>query len=1107
MKIYHLRFTVILLPFFIVLMSGQPLHATISQQIYTTLDGLPSPFIKHVNQTNDGHIVVATDDGLSFFDGYSFVTRTMAHGLPDNLVKQTVIDHNGRLLVATDRGLAIANPQEDTAPPQLFHPVSFHPPDDDYRVRALFLTRSNEVILAGSNLIYLLDEHDRIQPVPFAFEPRHQSDLVRSFKFSEDEEGGILITSVENGLLYLPSTRDTIYQLPGTELPDQLREIKALKTNTWLIGSEQGLWQINWDPERRQVNKTTFLEETRHIVVDAILHTRKERFLIGSNGMGLFALEMDTRTLEYRHDYYSGYIKHIFADKHKNQWISTDHGLVFKPNMPFGNIDPDQGLPRRYITGALSDSRGNLWVSTHEGFFIRPKHQLFFHKSETLDINFILHIETSADLGTIYAYTAREIYEVDTYRQSYRLIARFGTSGDFRNGRVAEDGVFWIADNTGRLRSYDPETQKNRFWDQEDGVGEEISGITLLRNRIGKKELWISGRNRYLARYDPASDRFQPYSWDEHESAPSENAYLSNLQAGNRQELLISGSDGIHLLTIKEPERTEGTEQTEKSEQIRDTVQTGDTSLTKDTNLSKDTGQTEVTQHTEGTEQSEVTNQKEQRDQLRHVSDVQGVQWLILDEDRIWAGTNRYLMHFREEQDGGYSWRRFDTSSGLVSTSFSQGAAHLDDDGYLWMGTNVGLVYYNGGYFPKSSSPVRLISWSAETRVFSSTQEQQLDFGTNSFVFHVSTFDYPAHDVIYQTRLAGTDQEWSEPTHNNIFNRFFSGTGRFTIEIRASRNSSEWSEPLRLSFTINPPWWRTRIMLGAYVLLTVISVLGFINWRSARLKRQNKLLSDEVQKRTRHLTETVDKLEKEIRKREIVENELRESNFTRERLIKILSHDLRSPFQGIMGFSSLLQDSYDEFSDQERLDMVNRIIKSTDGAMELLNRMLDWTQLQSGSIPFNPREINLSTLSEQVADRLSGMAESKKITVERSVPDHVTLTADANMLESILQNLLSNALKYTKPGGRVTLSAKNHGDRVIIRIKDTGVGMEQQVLNNILEKKETLSTRGTGKEKGSGLGLLICKDMIDRHNGTLTGESRPGEGSEFKIELPGKQIK
>jgi signal transduction histidine kinase len=168
----------------------------------------------------------------------------------------------------------------------------------------------------------------------------------------------------------------------------------------------------------------------------------------------------------------------------------------------------------------------------------------------------------------------------------------------------------------------------------------------------------------------------------------------------------------------------------------------------------------------------------------------------------------------------------------------------------------------------------------------------------------------------------------------------------------------------------------------------------------------------------------------------------------------------------------------------------------------LLNQLLDWAQSQAGNTAFSPESIALDSLIVENLDLLSESAENKGITLKKNLEVVQDISADKNMLKTIIRNLLSNAIKFTPEHGTITASCFMKDDSVILEISDTGVGIDEKHLENIFEIDQTISTKGTSDESGSGLGLLLCKDFAEKCGGKISARSELGKGSSFSVSFP-----
>jgi PAS domain S-box-containing protein len=236
------------------------------------------------------------------------------------------------------------------------------------------------------------------------------------------------------------------------------------------------------------------------------------------------------------------------------------------------------------------------------------------------------------------------------------------------------------------------------------------------------------------------------------------------------------------------------------------------------------------------------------------------------------------------------------------------------------------------------------------------------------------------------------------------------------------------------------------------------------------------------------------------------EKKLKESNKTKDIFFSIIAHDLRSPFNTMLGFSKLLSDNYDDYSEEEKKKFINIIYTGIKDTFNLLENLLLWSRSQRGKIEFNPERINLFLLTNKMIKLLKQQANVKSITIYNKINEYYFVNADQNMLSTIIRNLLSNAVKFTGKGGVITLSSatsiKDGKNFIEVSVNDSGVGISEEAQSKLFVLSEIRSTRGTENEKGSGLGLILCKEFVEKHGGDIRVSSKEGKGSTFTFSIP-----
>ena len=231
------------------------------------------------------------------------------------------------------------------------------------------------------------------------------------------------------------------------------------------------------------------------------------------------------------------------------------------------------------------------------------------------------------------------------------------------------------------------------------------------------------------------------------------------------------------------------------------------------------------------------------------------------------------------------------------------------------------------------------------------------------------------------------------------------------------------------------------------------------------------------------------------------EKELRELNATKDKFTSIIAHDLKSPFNSILGFSNLLQRYSDQKDFEKTKEFAHHIQEVSNQTYKLLENLLDWSRSQMGKIQFSPKAIDIRIAFKNAMDMVSPQAKAKHIEFVTDI-DTIAVMVDEKMMHIILQNLLSNSIKYSFPGGKVHISAKENKNMMVLKIRDEGVGMDPDTLEKLFHIDQSVSMPGTDGERGTGLGLILSREFIQKHRGKIYAESTKNEGSCFIVELP-----
>ena len=305
------------------------------------------------------------------------------------------------------------------------------------------------------------------------------------------------------------------------------------------------------------------------------------------------------------------------------------------------------------------------------------------------------------------------------------------------------------------------------------------------------------------------------------------------------------------------------------------------------------------------------------------------------------------------------------------------------------------------------------------------------------------------------------------------------------------------------------------IAVLCFIIVETLLIFALVINRASRIKanreilRINEDLEQKVLERTVELERTNTQLSEELMERTrfeqmIIESEhqLRELVATKDKFFSIIAHDLRNPFNSLLGFSNLLVNNVEQYPMEKIKHLANVLNTTSKQSYALLENLLEWSRLQSGSLVIHPINLRASDLAKEVKCLCDHMAVSKEIDLSVVLEADACIYADEEMIKTVLRNLVTNALKFSFPGGRVQIVVQRILDDVLFTVSDNGIGITQEDLAKLFKIECKLSSSGTAEEKGTGLGLILCKEFIDKHSGKIWAESQIGTGSNFKFSLP-----
>lgn len=405
-----------------------------------------------------------------------------------------------------------------------------------------------------------------------------------------------------------------------------------------------------------------------------------------------------------------------------------------------------------------------------------------------------------------------------------------------------------------------------------------------------------------------------------------------------------------------------------------------------------------------------------------------------------------------------------------------------DKESYLNTCNNIAIAYLKKNDLEKSEKYVDIVLKGikdiSDITIIQETYKILSDIN-NKKGDYKKAFNYKTLELAYNDTLYNQQQS------RNIIEmqtRFETEAKEKEIQILKKDNDIKQLEFSRQHFF-------QRILIIISILFLIIIIGAALSFRIIR--NSNKLLAQKNEE-----------LEFANTKLKDSELNLRELNATKDKLFSIIAHDLKNPFNALMGFSDLLDRNYNFLTEEERKEYIGVISDSTQNLYKLLDNLLQWTRTQTGAITYVPESFKLFPLIKQEVDILTPNSDKKKIGIKLKISEEQFAFADKNSISTVIRNLVSNAIKFTSNGGSIEIAAKNIDNSVEISVSDSGIGIKGDDIDKIFMLDGSFTTKGTANESGTGLGLLLCKEFVEKNNGKIWVDSKKGKGSTFYFTIP-----
>ena len=951
----------------------------------------------------------------------------------------------------------------------------------------------------------------------------------------EDKNGDLWFVTDGNCLnKWVPDTQNFIrYSVENSQVDLYPRPAKMAAFDSkgffWVVSLKRGIHRF--DPKTGELIK--FDDPTIDFGVDcykSIYIDKQDKIWITSDGNGFFSYDISTNKFEQfgSDGDHKGTNKKIILDiipeDDRYLLLAVDQGGINRFDKQTETFEyivsdkaNDKGLNNNGLWCIYRDSEGILWVGTSGG-------------------------------GINYYNPKKEKFKLFTSNSNNPNSLALNFTGCFFEDH---EGMIWIGTDGGGVNVYNPNTGNFTLYKHNPSDPFSISGNVIRCIAEDKNhDIWIGTWDDGLNRYERKTGRFYRFLPEENNPASISGKNVWNLTIDQNNMIWLSlyhiGTDlfdpkrGVvkrFRADMQKPKAISSNESwlffndtdnnmwicttngmncyDRKSDSFRkynfpDNV-IGAFCKDRDGNLWVGTNENGIYYCNSN---GKILNNYNITNGLPH----NRIQAIVEDNQRnIWISSGGGITQFNRKTQ---KFRNYTKADGLQGDQFFQQSFLKTKKGEIYFGGYNGFnsfqpenlkdndfivpVYLTD--FQIFNKPVLFgTSKSQFPKHISEAKEIALNWNQSVFSFSFAAINYTSSEKNqYAYKMDGFEKEWN---YTNSSRRYVTYTnldpGKYTFKVKASNNDDVWNEKgVSLDIFILPPWWKTLWfrVVSLFVFICVLFIGYYLRLRFYREKQ--KELSRLVDRRTNELTLANHKL---IERQALIEKqseELVKLNSTKDRIFSIIAHDLRNPFNVVIGFSELLLEDYKSLPPETIEMYLNQIYNSSQNGNLLLENLLQWSRAQSGRIKFEPIRLNLTRLAEESSGFLTGDMLKKNINVQLQIDKELFLIADENMLKTIFRNLLSNAIKFTPSNGQIKIQSQLSSENVEICVCDSGIGIPPEKIPLLFKIETNISTKGTSNESGTGLGLILVKEFIDRHNGTIWVESNVGVGSQFKFTLP-----
>lgn len=1027
-------------------------------------EGLPVNTTNFIMQDHEGFIWFTTYDGVVRFDGIRFQVFNHANTpeMPQNRAVDIMQQDDGTTWFSLENGGVVRITKEGN-----FSHFDERNGFTRANVRSIQQGKNSDMWFTTVDglFAYRNGEFERMLDRDTAA----KNDV---YHLLEDLDGSLWISTFD-GLVHIDEDSTKYYYAQTEPASNQIKFTYRTEDQDLLVASQSGLF--TFDPENNRIIIPDYFQELMNQSIRSI-HEYRSGLLISTNE-ALYRFEDGSLTIITSFENHRDGFMHFYEDSQANLWMITLSGELAQLN---GNsvtvLNGKSNIPDYHFNRIIEDQEGSLWLSTARDGIVQVRNSKVKHigEPEGLSGDNILGIFKDSQ-NRIWAGTRDlglniiEDNEISILRQNGELTSDIVYSVD-----ELENGNILIGTYQGGLQIFDGENFQTYTF------GDGVRNNTIRAIQISDDSTVWLGTDHGLVQFDPRSGDFTQFTTEDGLSGN----LIRYIDEDTTGALWIGTQDG-------------GVSRFHNGEFINYTTERG---LSSDNIRSVYVDEFDDETIWIGTETNGLNRIR--NEQVRSVSAEDGLPDHIIhfvSQDKkgwLWMSSNRgifkvdknQLNNYLDGQSDRFNIIHYGSEDGMrnaeANGAFKQGGLRVQNKEF-WFSTQQGISIFDINPEITNTKPpsVHIKNIVASGIEVKKEDQYHLESGVRNFTieFHALTFNNP-EKTRYRYRLSGVDSKWKEGQGAREIEYRNLSKGSYEFEIIAANDDGVWSsEPATATIVIQPLFYESIwFYISIFTFIIVVS-FGISKYRLRSLEQRQQKLQEEIDAQTK---------------------ELKQNNRLKDKLFSIIAHDLRGPFQALLGLTELMKEDLKTLDEVEKQKMVGHIHYSSKSLYELTENLLEWASLQTGRLKPLAEEFNLSELTQKIVGVQEQVAKQKNIQLSSEIPKGIEICADSNMVDTIFRNLISNAIKFTPEQGKVSISLTESADQVILSVADTGMGMSQEMVNKLLIVGNSRSRRGTNQEKGTGLGLIICKEMIEKHHGELSISSKPDKGSTFTVTLP-----